>query len=62
MSKDGNKIIGINEIATELGCSPRTVRRYHAQGKIRSFKVGGATSPIKMRRVDLRKAAKGHKP
>lgn len=61
MSKDGNKVIGINEIAHELGCSQRTVRRYHATGKIRSFKLGGVTSPIKMRRVDLRKAPKGDK-
>ncbi|UHS63763.1 helix-turn-helix domain-containing protein [Agrobacterium vaccinii] len=46
--------ISIGEIAAELGCSVRTVRRYYARGRLPTFKVGSNTSPIKMSRVDLR--------
>lgn len=53
VSKKEERPLGILEIAAELGCSARTVRRMHAEGKIATYKLGGATSPIKMRRVDL---------
>lgn len=48
-----DRTIGIKEIAHSLGCSTRTIRRYHADSKLKTFKVGGDTSPIKMRAVDL---------
>jgi excisionase family DNA binding protein len=52
--KEVHSTLSIGEIAAELGCSERTVRRYHAQGKIPTFKLGANTSRIKMTRVDLR--------
>lgn len=53
-----NRPLGIREIAHELGVSTKTVRRYHAAGKLKTFKVGGETSPIKMRVVDLKRILK----
>ncbi|ASP85486.1 DNA-binding protein [Sinorhizobium meliloti] len=47
--------LGIKEIAHQLGCSTRTIRRYHAEGKISTYKVGAKTSPIKIRQADLTK-------
>lgn len=58
MASEGNRPLGIKEIAHQLGCSTRTVRRYHAEGKIGTYKLGGSTSPIKMDRVDLRRLLK----
>jgi excisionase family DNA binding protein len=49
------KTLGIGQIAHELGCSERTIRRLHAKGELKTFKAGGRTSPIKMTKVDLRK-------
>lgn len=49
---------GIKEIATALGLCEKTIRRYHADGKLPTFKPGGPMSPIKMRRVDLRRVQK----
>jgi excisionase family DNA binding protein len=49
---------GIKEIAHTLGCSTRTIRRMHANGSIKSFKLNGPTSPIRMGRTDLRRLAK----
>ncbi len=49
------RILGIKEIAHELGCSTVTIRRYHASGKLKTFKGGANTSPIKIRRADLSK-------
>ncbi|MDW9626507.1 helix-turn-helix domain-containing protein [Sinorhizobium meliloti] len=57
MKKD--RPLGIKEIAHELGCSTMTIRRYHAKGKLKTFKVGDSTSPIKMRAVDLRRYLDG---
>lgn len=45
----------IREIAAQLGCSERTIRRWHADGKIPTYQLGGRTSPIKMSRIDLRR-------
>lgn len=45
--------LGIKEIAQQLGCSTRTIRRYHADGKLATFKGGANTSPIKIRKADL---------
>lgn len=45
----------IKEIAHELGCSTKTVRRYHASGKLKTFRVGEGASPIKMRSIDLKR-------
>ena len=50
--------LGIKEIAHQLGCSTRTVRRYHAEGKISTYKLGGSTSPTKMDRVDPKRLLK----
>jgi len=58
MAEKDCRPLGISEIAAELGCSTRTVRRMHAEGKIATYKVGGKTSPIKMRRADLLKLRK----
>ncbi|WP_234890099.1 helix-turn-helix domain-containing protein [Sinorhizobium medicae] len=55
MATDGKRPLGIKEIAHELGCSTRTIRRYHAEGKIGTYKIGANTSPIKIRRADLSK-------
>jgi predicted transcriptional regulator len=49
---------GIREIAATLGCSEKTIRRYHAKRSIKTFQIGGPHTPIKMARVDLRKLAK----
>nr|WP_234889379.1 MerR family DNA-binding transcriptional regulator [Agrobacterium vitis] len=54
MKNENDDTLGIKEIAAELGCSTRTVRRYHAKGQIATFKAGSSTSPIKMSRVNLR--------
>lgn len=53
MATNGKRPLGIKEIAHELGCSTVTIRRYHAQGKLKTFKIGSNTSPIKMRQIDL---------
>ncbi|PRX11220.1 UNVERIFIED_ORG: excisionase family DNA binding protein [Martelella mediterranea] len=50
--------LGINEIACELGCSEKTVRRMYAKGTIDAYKVGGRTSPIRMDRIALRRLKK----
>lgn len=50
---DDKRPLGIREIAHELGVCTKTVRRYHAAGKLKTFKSGGETSPIKIRAVDL---------
>ncbi|MDX3975801.1 helix-turn-helix domain-containing protein [Shinella sp.] len=55
---DSERPLGIKEIAAGLGCSTRTIRRYHAAGQMPTFKIGGKTSPIKMSRVDLRRIQK----
>ncbi|WP_200951500.1 helix-turn-helix domain-containing protein [Ensifer sp. Root31] len=53
MKKD--RPLGIKEIAHELGCSTKTVRRYHASGKLKTFRIGDGASPIKMRSIDLKR-------
>lgn len=55
MTREKDPTVGITEIAHQLGRSTRTIRRWHADGKIASFQIGGPTSPIKMTRVNLRK-------
>lgn len=50
-----DRTIGIKDIAHSLGCSTRTIRRYHADGKLKTFKGGDNTSPIKMRELDLKR-------
>ncbi|KQZ50717.1 hypothetical protein ASD54_10940 [Rhizobium sp. Root149] len=55
MGQEKDATVGINEIAQSLGCSTRTIRRYHKRGQIPTFKIGEGTSPIKMSRVDLKK-------
>lgn len=59
MKKD--RPLGVKEIAHELGCSTKTVRRYHAQGKLKTFRIGEGASPIKMRSIDLKKHMEGRK-
>ncbi|WP_075289898.1 MerR family DNA-binding transcriptional regulator [Pararhizobium arenae] len=53
MAADKKRPLSIGEIAHELGVSTKTVRRYHAAGKLRTFEGDGKTSPIKMRAIDL---------
>ncbi|AQZ50542.1 helix-turn-helix domain-containing protein [Martelella mediterranea] len=45
--------LGVNEIAAELGCSERTVRRLYKNGTLPAYKAGGRTSPIRMDRKAL---------
>ncbi|WP_181409927.1 helix-turn-helix domain-containing protein [Martelella alba] len=45
--------LGVGEIAHELGCSEKTVRRLYAKGMIEAYKIGGRTSPIRMERKAL---------
>ncbi|WP_275788541.1 helix-turn-helix domain-containing protein [Pararhizobium gei] len=54
-----DRILSLKEIAHQLGCSTRTVRRYHADGKLKTFQAGGASSTIKMRKVDLDRVIRG---
>jgi hypothetical protein len=42
---------GANQIGRALGCSAATVLRLHQRGLLPTFKIGPATSPIKMTRT-----------
>ncbi len=61
MKNDKDAHLGVKEIAVELGCSTKTVRRYHANGVIPSYQPQGKFSAIKMTRVDLRNFIKKKK-
>lgn len=56
-----DKTIGVKEIAAELGCSVKTVRRHHALGILPTYQPSGKFSAIKMTRVDLRNFLKKKK-
>ncbi|MBB4123273.1 helix-turn-helix transcriptional regulator [Martelella radicis] len=50
------KILTRKAIAYELGVSERTVSRHFKEGRLPgAFKLGGGTSPIRMREADLKK-------
>lgn len=53
-----NGLAGLKEIAATLGCSEKTVRRYHARGVLPTFQPTGKFSAIKISRIDLRNFVK----
>jgi predicted site-specific integrase-resolvase len=55
MAMKEDRPAGVKEIADALGCCAQTIRRYHKDGKLPTFQLGGAHSSIKMTRVDLRR-------
>lgn len=60
MTKD--RILQTKEIAAEIGCSDETIRRWFREDKLRgSYKVGGRTSPIRIRSRDLARLKKKRK-
>lgn len=59
MATDKTRTVCLKEIAHELGVSTKTIRRYHADGKLKTFQAGGSGAPIKMRKVDLDRVKRG---
>lgn len=55
------KSMGAKEIAAELGCSVKTVHRYHSLGILPTYQPNGKFSAIKMTRTDLRNFIKKKK-
>lgn len=58
MTMKEDRPVGVKEIADALGCCEQTIRRYHKDGKLPTFQLGGPHSSIKMTRVDLRRIQK----
>ncbi|MXP66077.1 DNA-binding protein [Roseomonas sp. M0104] len=52
----GDRLLRLAEVATYLGTSPRTLRRWRAQGLIPVVRIGGS---VRVRAADLERALAG---
>lgn len=56
---DRHYVTGAAAIGRELGCSAITVRRMVAAGRLKVFRTGSHTSPIKAWRSDIERIRSG---
>ncbi len=56
---DRHYVTGATAIGRELGCSAITVRRMVATGRLKVFRTGSNTSPIKAWRSEIERIRRG---